>query len=53
MPRATQAIIGVNVIVFLLQSQMGEAALIWFALWPLNASAVFGPDVGFAPWQLV
>jgi membrane associated rhomboid family serine protease len=25
MPRATQAIIGVNVVVFLLQSQMGEA----------------------------
>ena len=53
MPRATQAIIGVNVVVFLLQSQMGETAILWFALWPLNASAAFGPDVGFAPWQLV
>jgi len=54
MPRATQAIIGVNVVVFLLQSSLGDAALVWFALWPLSgASAVFGPDVGFAPWQLV
>jgi membrane associated rhomboid family serine protease len=53
MPRATQAIIGVNVVVFLLQSQMGDTALVLFALWPLNASAAFGPDVGFAPWQLV
>lgn len=45
MPRATQAIIGVNVVVFLLQSSMGEAALRTLALWPL--------DGGFAPWQLV
>jgi membrane associated rhomboid family serine protease len=53
MPRATQVIIGANVVAFLLQWQLGDSALIWFALWPLNASAVFGPDVGFAPWQLV
>jgi len=53
MPRATAIIIGANVVAFLLQSQLGDSATIWFALWPLNASAVFGPEVGFAPWQLV
>ena len=53
MPRATQAIIGANVVVFLLQSSMGDWATIWFALWPLGASAVYGPEVGFEPWQLV
>lgn len=53
MPRATQAIIGANVVVFLLQQTMGDWALIWLALWPLNASQVFGPEVGFQPWQLV
>jgi rhomboid family protein len=53
MPRATQAIIGANVVVFLLQNVMGDWATVWFALWPLNASAAFGPEVGFAPWQLV
>jgi membrane associated rhomboid family serine protease len=53
MPRATQAIIGANVVVFLLQSSMGDTGMILLALWPLNASAVFGPDVGFMPWQLV
>jgi len=53
MPRATAIIIGANVVVFVLQSQLGDSATIWFALWPLNASAVFGPEVGFAPWQLV
>jgi len=53
MPRATQAIIGVNVVVFLLQMSMGDSATILFALWPLNASAAFGPGVGFEPWQLV
>jgi membrane associated rhomboid family serine protease len=53
MPRATQAIIGANVVVFLLQMSMGDWAIIWLALWPLNASAVYGPGVGFEPWQLV
>ncbi|HEX5045516.1 MAG TPA: rhomboid family intramembrane serine protease [Gammaproteobacteria bacterium] len=53
MPRATQAIIGANVVVFLLQYTMGDWATLWFALWPLGASRAFGPEVGFEPWQLV
>src|SRR5690606_32909743 len=52
MPRATQAIIGANVVVYLLQSSFGDSALLLFALWPLGPSP-FGPDAGFAPWQLV
>jgi hypothetical protein len=31
MPRATQAIIGVNVVVFLLQMSLGEAPIVGFA----------------------
>lgn len=53
MPRATQAIIGANAVVFLLQSVMGDWAILWFALWPVNAAAIYGPDITFAPWQLV
>ncbi len=53
MPRGTQAIIGANVVVFLLQMQLGDPITVWFALWPLGASAAFGPGVGFEPWQLV
>jgi membrane associated rhomboid family serine protease len=53
MPRATQAIIGLNVVVFLLQSSLGDAGIIWLALWPLGPNALYGPEVGFAPWQLV
>ncbi|RPI61704.1 MAG: rhomboid family intramembrane serine protease, partial [Lysobacterales bacterium] len=53
MPPATKLIIAANVVVFLLQSSLGDSAIIWFALWPLDAPAAFGPDVGFAPWQLV
>jgi len=52
-PRATQAIIGANVVVYLLQMTMGQWATVWFALWPLGAAEAFGPGVGFAPWQLV
>jgi membrane associated rhomboid family serine protease len=44
MPPATQAIIGVNVVVFLLQSSMGGMGM--FALWPLDSPA-------FAPYQIV
>jgi membrane associated rhomboid family serine protease len=53
MPRATQAIIGLNVVVFLLQSSLGDAGIIWLALWPLGPNALYGPEVGFEPWQLV
>jgi membrane associated rhomboid family serine protease len=45
MPRATQAIIGANVVVYLLQVSMGYGLTALFALWPLEG--------GFMPWQLV
>jgi membrane associated rhomboid family serine protease len=55
MPRGTQAIIGANVVVFLLQMAMGTQLTAMFALWPIapDPTAYFGPGVGFAPWQLV
>jgi len=57
MPRGTQAIIGANVVVYLLQSLMearGDRTLeLLFALWPLNASDIYGGEVSFYPWQLV
>jgi membrane associated rhomboid family serine protease len=45
MPRATQAIIGVNVVVYLLQLATQNSGFGPLALWPLGG--------GFAPWQLV
>ena len=58
MPRGTQAIIGLNVIVFLLQQQatLSDQLIISFALWPLDSGAIqaaFGPGISFAPWQLI
>jgi membrane associated rhomboid family serine protease len=47
MPPATQALIIVNVLVFLLQPLMGGQFLDTFALW------TFGPGSRFQPWQLV
>jgi len=51
MPRGTQAIIGANVVVFLLQLSSistNRSLISLFALWPIV------PDTGgFAPWQLV
>src|SRR5262245_19050654 len=45
MPPVTQSLLIANVVVFLLQTQIGDALEVWFALWPLNR--------GFAPWQVV
>ena len=53
MPRGTQAIIGANVVVYLLQLSMGGSLDLLFALWPLNASDLSGGEVSFYPWQLV
>ena len=53
MPRATQAIIGANIVVYLLQLAMGNYALVWFGLWPLNAAEALGPPFAFEPWQLL
>jgi membrane associated rhomboid family serine protease len=53
MPRGTQAIIGANVVVYLLQLSMGGRLDLLFALWPLNASDLYGGQVSFFPWQLV
>jgi membrane associated rhomboid family serine protease len=54
MPRATQAIIGANVVVFLLQQfSLGDYATIWFALWPINDADAFGNGIHFQPWQVI
>lgn len=52
MPTVTRTLIIINVVVFLLQQQVGEATYINFALWPLGASP-FSNVPGFQPWQVV
>jgi membrane associated rhomboid family serine protease len=53
MPRATQAIIGINVVVYLLQLSMGRPATVLLELWPLGVWELSGGEVGFGPWQLI
>ena len=53
MPRGTQAIIGANVVVFLLQLSMGRSLTVLFELWPLGVWELSGGQVGFSPWQLI
>jgi len=45
MPPVTQALIGANVLVYLLELAAGNALFSWLALWPLGSH--------FAPWQPV
>lgn len=51
----TGALIGANVLAFVLQAFYGEALLGPFALWPVGDRLVpeLGGTVGFRPWQLV
>lgn len=53
MPRGTKTLIAANVVMFLLQGVLDDRLTIWAALWPPGASEVYGPEVGFEPWQLV
>src|SRR5438094_1719518 len=51
MPPVTQALIVVNVAVFLLQMATDLPLIEWFALWPVSSGLEAGP--GFEPWQLI
>ena len=51
MPPVTQALIIVNVAVFLLEMAGGTPLFAWFALWPPGSGPSSAPD--FQVWQLV
>src|SRR6267378_5143533 len=51
MPPVTQALILVNVAVYLLWMATDLPLIEWFALWPVSSGLEAGP--GFEPWQLI
>src|SRR2546430_3575994 len=51
MPPVTQALIVVNVAVFLLQTATDLPLIDWFALWPVSTG--LEASSGFEPWQLI
>jgi membrane associated rhomboid family serine protease len=51
MPPVTQALIVINVLVFLLEQAGGTSFFAWFALWPPTSGPSGAPD--FQLWQLV
>lgn len=54
MPTLTRQILIANIVMFALQSYLGDVLIARFALWPLGTfhSREFG-ELGFAPWQLL
>ena len=52
MPAFTQALIIANVVVYLLDVQMGHALIQWFALWPGDGAGLASLPI-LTPWQLV
>ena len=51
MPPVTAALIGLNIVAYML-STLAPRAAVGFALWPLGEWMLI-PGAGFAPWQLV
>ncbi|MGY0634351.1 rhomboid family intramembrane serine protease [Luteimonas sp. A478] len=51
LPPVTRALLGINVVVFLLQALIGNQLFYSFMLWPLGGSEAGG--MPFLPWQLV
>ena len=52
MPAFTQTLIIANVVVYLLEMQMGNALFQWFALWPGEGAGLASLPI-LTPWQLV
>ena len=55
LPPVTQALLIANVVVFLLQMAVGDAALANFMLWPISDGSYdpSSPGYSFMPWQLL
>ena len=55
LPPVTQALLIANVVVFLLQQALGDAALANFMLWPISDGSYDPSSPGFSvlPWQLL
>jgi len=52
-PPFTRALILVTVAMFAIQEFIGDAMLLYLALWPFGSSAVLGGGYGFQPWQVI
>lgn len=54
-PPVTRLLLIANVAVFFAQAFADPLLVVWFALWPLSATApdVPGVSTGFLPWQLI
>jgi membrane associated rhomboid family serine protease len=53
LPPVTQALIVINVLVFVAESLFGDVLIGYFALWPFGATSLTGAMAGFQPWQLL
>jgi membrane associated rhomboid family serine protease len=53
MPPVTRALIVINVVMFVIEMQVGDAFMLYLALWPLNSSPPLPAGLGFQPWQIV
>jgi rhomboid family protein len=52
-PPVTRTLIIINVIVFLIEMQLGDRFVAAFALWPIGTGAYFGGYPTFQPWQII
>lgn len=52
-PPITRALILINVVMFAVETQVGDAFVLYLALWPLGSASSLPPGLGFQPWQII
>ena len=52
-PPITRALLVANIAMFLLQMAVGNALILYLALWPIGEMTLAGGSFGFHPWQIV
>lgn len=53
MPPVTRALIIANLVMFVIETQVGDAFILYLALWPVGSSPPLPAGLGFQPWQVV
>ena len=53
MPPITRALIIANVVMFAVETQVGDAFILYLALWPLGSASLLPAGLGFQPWQII
>jgi membrane associated rhomboid family serine protease len=52
-PSVTRTLIIANIAMFILDQVVGDAVILYLALWPVGSMTMTGGSFGFQPWQII